>query len=62
MERLLEGIQAYEKVRLLKAEYPEEVDVLLQPFRTTSMSADVDVEQMVGTATDRLNQLARKKK
>lgn len=62
MERLLEGIQAYEKVRLLKAEYPEEVGVLLQPFRATSMSADVDVEQMVRTATDRLNQLARKKK
>ena len=60
MERLLEGLQAYEKVQLLQAEYSEEVNALLQPFRATTVSADVDVEQLVNTAAKRLNELSRK--
>ena len=59
MERLMEGIQAFEKIRLLKAEFPDEIEEILTPFRATHMAADVDVETMVTTATKRLNDLCR---
>lgn len=59
MERLTEGIQAFEKIRLLKAEFPDEIEEILTPFRATHMAADVDVEAMVTTATKRLNDLCR---
>ncbi len=62
MERLVEGIQAFEKIRLLRAAYPDEIEKILIPFQATEMSPEVDVEQMVRTATDRLNQLVRKSK
>ena len=57
MERLVEGIQAFEKIRLLRERYSDEIEDILAPFRATSMSSDVDVEQMIRRATDRLNQL-----
>ncbi|MBQ8047795.1 MAG: DUF4091 domain-containing protein [Prevotella sp.] len=59
MERLVEGIQAFEKIRILRARADEKtqqkLDEILRPFAETSMPADVDVAEMVGRATRLLN-------
>ena len=59
MQRLVEGIQAFEKVRILRQEGVQGLDAILQPFQGIVLNADVDVAEMVKTATRQINSLGK---
>lgn len=61
MERLVEGIQAFEKVRILQQELTgrrlERLNRLLEPFRVVRFDAETDADTMVRQAQAELRKL-----
>ena len=63
-ERLVEGIQAYEKLRILRPELTDaqqkQLDKVLEPFRRLTYDHNVEAAQMVNDAKAVLNKLSGK--
>lgn len=60
LERLVEGIQAYEKLRILEKTNPEKIEKirpLIEKFRHNRITREQDVETMVNEAKNALNNL-----
>ena len=61
MERLVEGIQDYEKIRILRSELKgkklERLNSMLEPFATCQVDASANVEEMVRQAKATLRSL-----
>ena len=59
MERLVEGIQAYEKIKILRPHFTEvqnqQLDEILKPFRVTKYDESVPAADLVNKAKDWLN-------
>lgn len=59
MERLVEGIQAYEKIRLLRPTFndvqKQQLEEILKPFRVTKYDEKVPAADLVNKATEWLN-------
>jgi len=59
MERLVEGIQAYEKIKLLRPNFTEaqnqQLEEILKPFRVTKYDVNVPAADLVNKASSWLN-------